>query len=167
MTKTDWREGDVFFWRYQNETGDYTQKYWCCARKAIVRGDFLGDIYWSYIDGHTVSFHSGSRWWSRADAEKLLTLDFKGNLDEFDVIADYDRSMYDDADILDLRHSNSSKKQVYLRKGAKRSQAAMLAEVNYKIEKAESEIRSANWQLERLSKEKAKIEAGELDGVRL
>lgn len=165
MSTTEWRVNDVFLWRYQDASGDQTLKYWCCARKAIVRGGVLGDIYWAYIDGHKVSFNGDGRWWTPGEAKDRLTLEFKGNLDQFDVIADYNRSMYDDADILDLRHANSSQKQVYLRKGARRSQAAMLAHVNYKIEKAESEIRSANWQIERLSKEKAKIEAGELEGV--
>ena len=160
-----WRDGDVFFWRFQDELGDQTLKYWCQARKAVVRAGVLYDIYWAYIDGHKISFHSEGGVWSPGQAENHLTLEFKGNLDEFDAIADYNQPMYDDADILDLRHANSSQKQVYLRKGAGRSQAAMLAEVNYKIEKAESEISSANWQLERLSKEKAKIEAGELEGV--
>lgn len=165
MANSDWREGDVFFWRYQKDIGNYTEQYWCCARKAIVQGGLLGDIYWSYIDGHTVSFHGDRPLWTPDKAEKYLTLEFKGNLDEFDVIADYARSMYDDADILDLRHANSSQTQVYLRKGARRSRSAMLVEVNSKIEKAESDIRSANWQIERLSTAKAKIEAGELEGV--
>lgn len=163
---SDWREGDVFFWRYRDELGNQSERYWCCARKAIVRSSgVLADIYWSYIDGHTVGSRGSGRWWPRDYAEKNLTLEFKGNLDDFDVIADYARSMYDDADILDLRHANSSQKQVYLRKGARRSRSAMLVEVNSKIEKAESEIRSANWQIERLSTAKAKIEAGELEGV--
>jgi hypothetical protein len=162
---TDWREGDVFFWRYRNDSGDQTLKYWCRARKAIVRDGVLFDIYLAYIDGHKVNFHSEGGVWRHGQAESHLVLEFKGNLDEFDVTADYNRSMYDDADILDLRHANSSQKQVYLRKGARRSQAAMLAEVNSKIEKLESEIRHANWQLERLSKEKVRIEAGELEGI--
>jgi hypothetical protein len=162
---SDWREGDVFLWRYRDDRGDQTLKYWCRARKAIVRGGVLMDIYWAYIEGHKVNFHGEGGVWTRGQAENRLVLEYRGNLDEFEAIADYNEAMYDNADILDLRHANSSQKQVYLRKGARRSQAAMLAEVTYKIEKAESQIRHANWQIERLSKEKAKIEAGELEGV--
>lgn len=168
MSETEWRDGDVFSWRYREEPKDWTGAYWCCTRIAIAVSDsVIRDIFWAHIDGHSVRFHGGFRWWERDEARDRLVLEFKGNLDEFDAIADFNLPMYNSADILDLRHSNSSQKQVYLRKGAKRSQATMLIEVNYRLEKAEGEIRSAQWQIERLSKEKAKIEAGELDGVYL
>lgn len=164
MSEIEWRNGDIFFWRYKTEA-DTNLQYWCCSRQAIVVMGWLQDTYWAFINNHTVNFPNTGRVWNRAQADRLLSLEFKGNLDEFDVIAEYNSSMYDVADILDLRHANSSQKQVYLRKGAQRNQSAMLVEVDYKIEKAESDIRHAKYQVERLLKEKAKIEAGELEGV--
>jgi hypothetical protein len=161
----EWRDGDVFFWRYKNENEGF--RYHCLARKAIVRSGKLLDIYWAYLDGRTVKFHDLGGCWSPEQADHHLILKFNGNLNEFDAIPDYNECMYDEADILDLRHINSSQKQVYLRKGARRNRVAMLAEVDSRIAKAEAEIRNVNWKLEQLNKEKEKIESGNLESVLL
>lgn len=168
MNKTsEWRDGDVFFWRYKDGK-ENPYGYYCRAQKAIVRDGYLYDIFWAYINGPKFIF-SGTTGgiWTRVQADRNLILEFRGNLDEFDHTADDNRRLYDDADVLDLRHSNSSQRQIYVRKDAKRSQAAMLEHFNYEIKKAEDDIKSAQWRLERLGADKAKIEAGELNEVYL
>jgi hypothetical protein len=88
----------------------------------------------------------------------LLDLEYKGNLDEFDAIADYNEPLYDEADILDLHPS--SPKQIFLRKGAVRSKDRMLERCRYLREKAESALRSAQRDVDRYAETGAKIEAG-------
>lgn len=163
-TDLSWREGDVYFWRYRYESqefGDFTTKYWCCARMAIIVDGILHDIYWMYINGHKLSDHgTHGRYWMPIEAKDRLILLYKGNLDQFDAIADYNEPLYAEADILDLRHANSSQKQIYLRKGAMRSKGRMLEHCRYLREKAESALRSAQHNVQRYAEIEAEIEAG-------
>jgi hypothetical protein len=155
-TELSWRDGDIYFWRYREEPlRGYTLR--CCARKAIVCDAILIDIYSAYIVDHKVSVYRGRRW-SRTIAASLLDLEYKGNLDEFDAIADYNEPLYDEADILDLHPS--SPKQIFLRKGAVRSKDRMLERCRYLREKAESALRSAQRDVDRYAETGAKIEAG-------
>jgi hypothetical protein len=155
-----WRDGDVYFWRYRKEPEDFTLGYWCCARKAIVRRERLVDLYWLHIHDHNVSSSGEGRSWTLEETKKRLILEYKGNLDQFDVISDYLEPLYDVADILNLRHASSSQKQIYLRKGAVRSKERMLEHCRYLREKAESALRSAQRDIERYAEIEAKIDAG-------
>lgn len=161
-TELNWRDGDVYFWRYRKEPEDHTLGYWCCARKAIIVDGILHDIYWMYINGHKLSDHGAhGRYWMPIEAKDRLILLYKGNLDDFDAIPDYNEPLYAEADILDLRHANSSQKQIYLRKGATRSKERMLEHCRYLREKAETAARHAKYNIENFAEIEAKIEAGE------
>lgn len=104
------KEGDVFRWAYKPEhlpaSGCYP--YWCCAQLAIFDGSSLRDIYWTGYDRRT---------WSPEGAERLLALDYLGNLDDYEVRSGEDPThLYAHADLLDLRHPNGG--VCYVRKGA-------------------------------------------------
>ena len=172
-----WKHNDVFWWNYRERPKDPTQSYWCCARIAIVRqsnGPYakeapeLFDIYWAHVIGYDVALLSDvKRRWNSAKAAKELELEYKGNLADFNPVRPYEIWPYASSDVLDLRHSNATGNQVYVRKGAAKSKDVMLAEVARRVEDRESDKRRAESALEDLAKAKAKIEDGDLDGVYL
>jgi len=150
-------EGDVFRWSYRDPNTDNRQwgSYHCCSCLAIVHNGLLRDTFWqigmSFSDGK--SFVIG-------DLPKL-DLTRLGNLADFDKAPEYQADYHDDADIMNLNHSNSSRGNFYLRKFALRSQKKMLEMARYKLENSESAERSAARKSEQLREAIAKIEAGD------
>ena len=123
----NWKDGDVFRWRYKKPETRFGEPYWCKACRAIVHQGRLKDIFWSYIDQREFKpDNSHGANWDQAEAEKELNLEYLGNLNDYDPIHGSKEPLYEPADIIDLRHSNSSHKHIYSRKGAKLSQRAMM-----------------------------------------
>lgn len=150
------REGNIYRWSYR-EPGDNGQygRYHCCSNIAIVAANGrLHDTFWSC--------GSDGRWFDVDDLPKL-ELTYLGNMADLDRHPEWQADYYDDADIVNLNHSNSTRDNFYLRKGAKRSAAKMLASARYKLEQVESKKRSAEWDIERLTKVIAQIKSGEID----
>jgi hypothetical protein len=143
------RDGDVFDWSYRDKPD---ASYWCKSRIAIATDGRLRDTFWSSGDDAS---------WSYGDAAALLNLTLRGNLNDFEPF-DGDPTYYDPADIMNLNHSNSSRGNLYRRKGAQRSIEAMLAECRRRIDNAEGERRSAEAELDRLRESEAKLKAGDL-----
>jgi hypothetical protein len=148
------REGDIFRWRY-NEPKDEDRSwgsYHCCSGFAVVRNGRLCDTYWSTgNDGRSFG------------AEDLPKLDLTrlGNFAELNKSRESEADYYDDADIINLNHANSSRGNFYLRRGAQRSVAKMLQAARNKLEDAESDMRIAASRAERLREAIARIEAGD------
>jgi hypothetical protein len=145
-------KGDIFRWSYKN-VGDTFMPYHCCSCIAEFDGEILRDTYWSGM--------SDGKWWKPQNAEALLDLEFIANRDDL-VQADPSAvDFYSRDDIVDLRHANnSSRSNVYLRKGAKRSANVMRETLNYAIERAESEIRMLRSKIERAQEQLAAVDAG-------
>lgn len=150
------REGDIYRWRYR-EPGDDRQwgRYHCCSQIAIVSGSLLRDTYWS-------SMSDGRRFGSERLPELELT--FLGNLADLEKASEHQADYYDDADIVNLNHSNSSGGNFYLRKGAVRSQKKMLEVARQKLLESQSDHRFAAQRAEQLRATIARIESGEIDG---
>ncbi len=150
------REGDVYRWCYR-EPGDDRQwgRYHCCSLRGIVRRDGrLWDTYWS-------SGHDGRSF--GVDDLAKLDLTYLGNLSDLEKVPEWNADYYDDADIVNLNHANSTRDNFYLRKGAKRSAAKMLETARHRLKKAESDVRTATANVVRFSEVIAKIEAGETE----
>ena len=64
-----WREGDIDFWSWKKPSDH--MPYHCFACKAVVRGKYLCDIFWS-------SPNDG-RSWTKEQALERLNLEYKGN----------------------------------------------------------------------------------------
>jgi hypothetical protein len=96
-----------------------------------------------------------------AEIRPGLELTLLGNFDELERIDDYEAVNYDPNDIVNLNHSNSSRGNVYRRKGSSRSREAMLAHVASQLEEATSDQRMATRRIERLNKRKAEIETAD------
>lgn len=153
----DIREGDIYRWRWRDEgrhadSGPY-RSYHCKSRIAVVHGGQLYDTFWS-----------GFSYEHRVDPEKVI-LTYEGNPAEMTQIQPYNVPYYRREDIVDLRHSNNSGAPVYLRAGATRNAEVMLAEIAYRRDRAEAEIRSHQHTIERLDEAKALTESGKLDEV--
>lgn len=152
------KEGDVFRWNYRDQLDDGAWgRYHCCSRIAIVRNGRLRDTFWMIGD----SFASDGRQFS-ADSLHKLDLTYLGNLAGLEKKPEYEADYFDDADIVDLNHSNSSRGNFYLRKGAKRSQTKMIEVAMQKLKEAQYEQSKASRRAENLMASIARIEAGEV-----
>ncbi len=146
-------DGDIYFWSFKADAMPEFMPYHCKSMKAIVVGGRLVDTFWSSAhDGYVIDP-------SRVD------LDFKGNTADLRPINAWEAKYYDEADVVDMRHSNSSRAEVYVRADAKRSREAMLRHIASKIEEEESVIRCAEHRLEMLATARASVDAGQLDKI--
>lgn len=154
------REGDVYRWGYRDPNtkhgawGDYH----CCSRIAIVSRGRLRDTYWQI----GTSFNE-CRSFGLEDLPKL-ELTFIANLADLEPAKEYQADYYDDADIVNLNHSNHPSGNFYLRKGAKRSQDKMLAVARQRLAEAEADERTAVRRRTEISQIIDQIEAGTMDG---
>lgn len=157
-------DGDIYRWRYKDEKPEHLAawgRYHCKSRIAIANAGRLFDTYWG-------GFGSDSARWTYADAEAQLELTRLGNFSELEKRPDYETMYYDAADIVDLRHPNSSRDNVYIRKGAPRSKAKMLSVLLERVETSERELNYAKLRIERDRERIAAIERGDdLNGVYL
>ncbi len=150
------KEGDIYRWSYLEPGDDRSYgRYHCCSNIAILdaRGRFR-DTFWS----------SGSdgRSFGPEDLPKI-ELTFLGNLSDLERAPEYNADYYDDADIVNLNHSNSTSGNFYLRKGAKRSSAKMLTVARSKLDQWTSRERHAAQRADDLRTAIASIKAGKID----
>ncbi len=147
-------EGDIYFWRYADEVGRVASYlYHCKSRKAVVVGGRLIDTFWSSSSDGTVLEPS------------RVVLEFKGNKSDLRPIREWEVKYYDEGDVVDMRHSNSSRAEIYVKATARRSRPAMLAHIANMKQEQESIIRGAQYRLELLEKSVGDVEAGKLDEV--
>lgn len=150
-------EGDIFRWSYRDPSADQRAyqraygSYHCCSRIAVFKGGFLRDTFWNsgYDD----------RWFKPEDFPKL-ELTFVANFYDLELAPEYQADYYDDADIVNLNHSNSTRGNFYLRKGAVRSQKKQLEVCRRKLENSLSAERIAALQSEQLRATISRLEAG-------
>jgi hypothetical protein len=152
MNKT-WRDGDIVKWwftedelkklRHGNNNGT---TYWCCSQIAVFKDERFWDTFW----------HAREKCFLPEEIGKKYLVEFIGNFDElekqdcdyYDLIKIYDRN-----DIVNLNHSNSSKGNLYLRKGAKIKIDIMRESYKMKIKELEEKIDRFNWVLEQVKTE--------------
>jgi hypothetical protein len=146
-------EGQTYRWWWKEEpTGQWT--YWCKSNLAIVKNGRLYDTYWS----------SPSNEHELNPSKVNLTLLCDST---WTPIQPYHKPYYKAEDVVDTRHANNSSAPVWLRPGAVKDPASILAEIERREADANSDIRMANWRLDELRKERDKLEAGSIDEVRL
>jgi hypothetical protein len=131
----------------------YAGSSWCRHGLAITKmqGDYLiaTDTYWRDPNMDPVSLSA------------LESAEYLGNLDEFQKSSREECERFEDGDSIFIPIGGGSE-QNWLRKSAKPSREKSLVQIAYKIERAESTIRMAKWDLEQLQKEQAKwLEAAE------
>jgi hypothetical protein len=153
------KEGDVFRWYYLDPKADGRNwgSYHCCSCIGIFHNGRLRDTFWqigmSFSDGRSFGVEDFAK----------LKLEYLGNLADFDKAQTHHADYYAPDDCMNLNHSNSSRDNFYVRKGAQRSAARMLEVARYKLERSESDERSAARRSADLRKAIAEIEAGSTD----
>lgn len=122
------KKGDIFRWSYTPEEIEKRADslisgtlYWCCSNIAIFNGEHLVDTYWN-DDNH-------SKRWTEQQAHEKLVLQFIANMNELEPIT-YHIKYYEPCNIVDLTHSNSYHRQVFLKRGATKDRETMLTYVN-------------------------------------
>lgn len=164
------KDGDIFRWRYKDEKPEQLGawgRYHCKSRIAIAKKDGrLIDTFWC----HSLERAGGMdcAQWTYEEAGEHLELTLLGNLAELEKRPEYHANYYDDADYLDLNHSNSSTGNFYVRKGAQRSRDKMRSVVLERMTEADREIARGHSNLERHRAILADIDGGKsLDEVYL
>ena len=148
------KDGDIYFWRWKDSISR-PYAYHCYSQKAVVVKGTLRDTYWHDYE---------------MSGERILPLDkvdltYMGNRDEMTAIQRHEAAYYKPDDVVDMAHANASRAPVYIKPGAERDPATMMAFLEYKIEREESSIRSATNSIERLRKDIQAVQEGRLNEV--
>jgi hypothetical protein len=123
------KKGDYFYWRYKDEKldADYLN-YWCCTKICLADDTHVHDIYWSDNSGHRGTY-------THADAIKKLNLTFIVNAADIERIEDWTAKYYKPEDIVVLHNPNSSRGNVYRRKGAEWDRETIIILAEAAVEK--------------------------------
>lgn len=156
------KDGDIFRWRWKDERPEHLgpwKRYHCRSQIAVAKDGVLFDTYWTY-SLEKPDWGDSTAKWSYDEAEQHLELTLVGNLSELEKREEYHGAYYDDADCVNLNHSNSTRTNFYIRKGAQRSKAKMLAVLDERIADNARKIESAKNSRDRFSQMKADILSG-------
>lgn len=157
---TELVNGQIYRWRWRDKARDADnapyRSYHCKSQIAIVRGGLLLDTYWSDLT-------SSDR--TVLDPQQV-ELTFYAD-ESWPTISRWQIPYYNPADVASMAHANNSRALIYLRPGAQRSKEAILEEIRSREKVAASEIRSAQWSLERLAEARKLADADRLDEVML
>lgn len=133
------KDGDVIRWSYKSTAGMF-EPYWCKSQFAIFKNGEFRDTYWySLPDQH------------------ILILDhiefrYLGNINDYRLTpGSYELDYYDDADILNLSHSNSAR-EFYVKKDAKKSVQKIRRKLEEELKKKRSSIDALNYDIESIKK---------------
>ncbi len=147
------KDGDIYFWRYADGANIGPSPYHCKSCKAVVVGGRLIDTFWSSpSDGSVI------------DPSRVV-LDFKGNKADLRIVRTWELPYYDEADIVDMRHANSSREECYVKSTSLRSRDAMLVHIANMRREQEGAIRSAQYKLDLLRQSEDDVMAGRLDAI--
>lgn len=131
------KDQDVYRWSYKNTEGMF-EPYHCKSRIGIFSesSNALRDTFWG-------NSGSNGRWFSVEECEDLINLEYLGNLNDYTHAREADQAMYDDKDFLNLNHSNRSKGNCYVRKGATKSKEKMVKIIKRNATKLKSDYEYA------------------------
>ncbi len=160
------KENDVFHFRYNQKTIDARGGDWqvrhcfegtLVARLTADKKILLVDTFWG-IKGDGVSG-------SQTEWRKKGTLQFYVNLNDIELIKDYETVYYNNEDLYILSEQHACVPSCihnFKRKGVERSNKKMLETINEKIREEKKKIDWAVDSLQRLAVDKMKIENGDL-----
>ena len=154
---------DIYRWRYTesclkklNHGSNGGTTYWCCSQIVVCKeteaGLRLYDTYWSH-DPKIID-----------PTGKNIALEYIGNFDELEKFTG-DINHYNPNDLVDLNHPNSSRGNLYIKKGAKKCLETIRAHIQRKIEEKEYEAKSAAQDVIRYKKALDELTENNLDKV--
>jgi len=147
------KEGDIYNFRYNEQfmKGNF-EPYHCfdgiLTVKPSEKGLILEDGYWS----------SDNRWFTLDKALSEGELTFVCNINEVEVIKEYESMYYNEKDIFILPFHSGYRTVYYKRKGSEKCKETILNQLTAKVQQAESSLisarRSLEWAKEELEKAK-------------
>jgi hypothetical protein len=145
---TDLKEGNVYKWYYKNDAeyrrNNSSTAYWCMDNRCIVRNGELVDTYWSGVDSEYPSSNS-----HYLDADKV-DLEFICNVNDVEFIKKYEIEDYDK--VYNLSYQKGCYPCYAIDKGAQVSNKALRTKYQGLLDKAHSDKRSAEYNIEYYSK---------------
>ena len=149
MTKV-MNECDVYHWHYKDHE-EYCKRnqstaYWCLDRKAVVHNGELVDTYWVYLDKEGIRISGNS---NRVNPENV-ELKFICNLNDVKIINKWEKDDYDK--VYDLSYHKGCCEVYAIDKDAEVSNTALCKKYNSLLEKAYSDKRSAEYDIDYYSK---------------
>lgn len=142
-----YKEGDIVYWgysqKYINGLSYKSDLYWARSKIAVFSCGKFMDTFW--YGGDNFSF-------GPEEIGEKIEVRYVGNFNELDKQSDYTKAeelekYYESSDIVNLNHSNNSRGNLYLRKGAKRSLTKAKESLKYKIKRTQEQIDHLNWAL--------------------
>lgn len=152
-------DGDYFYYSWKTGKQPATDPYWCRDRKCVARINPEGEIelvdtynYWKYNDaeGTLFSYDGLVREYSRFVTEEKFDLEFICNVDDVEVIDAWEKEDYDK--VYNLSYQVGYNKLFAIDKGMAKSQSAILKKLQGKLEEAEYQKKSAEWDIERIQR---------------
>lgn len=149
-TQRVYKAGDIIRWSYSRKYIDSLKYqgdlYWCKSRIAVFSCGKFVDTFWHGGSNNNLSF-------GPEEIGERFRIEYVGNFNALDRQNDYSKfedfnKYYEVADIVDLNHSNNSRGNLYLRKGAKRSLTKVKERLEYKIKRTQEQIDHLKWVLD-------------------
>jgi hypothetical protein len=142
------KEGDVYKWYYKNDAeyrrNNSSTAYWCMDNRCIVRNGELVDTYWDGVSSTRLSSNS-----SYLNPEKV-DLEFICNVNDVEFIKKYEIEDYDK--VYNLSYQKGCYPCFAIDKGAQVSNKALRIKYQGLLDKAHSDKRSAEYNIEYYSK---------------
>ena len=137
------KDQDVYIWSYKSTEGMF-EPYHCKSRIGIFSesNNALRDTFWGNLGNN-------GKWFSLEECKDLIDLKYLGNLNDYTPARETDQAMYDDKDFLNLNHSNRSKGNCYVRKGAVKSKEKMVKIIKRNARQKKREYEWAKMEYER------------------
>jgi hypothetical protein len=142
------REGDIYKWYYKNDAeyrrNNSSTAYWCMDNRCIVRNGELVDTYWDGVELTRLSSNS-----SYLNPDKV-DLEFICNVGDVEFIKKYEIEDYDK--VYNLSYQKGCYPCFAIDKGAQVSNKALCTKYQGLLDKAHSDKRSAEYNIEYYSK---------------
>lgn len=130
--------------------------YWATSRIYICKQNADGSLFLE------------DTWCPCGDNKRLdqndIILEYIGNFDELEKFTG-DKNHYNPNDLVDLNHSNSSRGNLYIKKGAKKCLETIRAHIQRQIEEKEYQAKSAAQDVIRYKKVLDELAENNLDNV--
>lgn len=149
------RDGDIFRWKYKDDEA-YRAKlsgsgtaYWCLDQQCFATERsgviYLIDTYWTDYSAEYLGSET-----NYVNPDKV-DLEFICNLKDVEFIHEYEMNDYDK--VYNLSRQKNCYKKYAIDKGAQPSKAAVLKKLEGQLQRAHEDLRSAEWSIERISKQ--------------
>ena len=149
-------DGDIFTWVYSDVEVDPAKQYGeyhCKSQIAIAKDGVLYDTFWGDFN--------------RPIPIDKIVLKFQGNPKYLTVIKSYDIPYYDPADIVDMRHSNSSSQPIYLKHGATKSPSHIKTRLDDMMRSTTRDLETAMRRIKSIGDMQTALDDGKYDEIYL